>query len=87
MKILRNADQIYIAKRLAAIYFIAVHWREESWEEFVEKIVSNVCDIAFRVGGERLMTIGVPAMVEALNRQCPNCGADMMEDKGDYKDV
>ena len=69
MKILRHADQVYIAKRLAAIYYIAVHWQDEEWAEFVEKIVSNVADIAFRVGGERMMNIDVPALVWQLNQQ------------------
>lgn len=69
MKMLRHADQIYIAKRLAAIYFIAIHWREEDWAEFVEKIISNVVDIAYRVGGEQMMNIDVPSLVWQLNQQ------------------
>ena len=69
MKLLREADKVYIVKRLAAIYYIAVHWREDEWAEFVEKIVSNVADIAFRVGGERMMTIDMPAAVMHLEEQ------------------
>ena len=69
MRILRKADQVYIAKRLAAIYYTAVHWQEEEWEDFVKCVVGNVCDIANAVGGERMMTLEVPMMVEALNRK------------------
>lgn len=75
MKILRNADQVYIAKRLAAIYYIAVHWRDDEWPEFVEKIVSSVADIAFRVGGEHMMTIDVPAYVMQLQDR-PRSGCE-----------
>ena len=69
MKILRKADQIYIAKLLAAIYYTAVHWQDEEWEDFVKCIVGNCADIAFAVGGERMMTIEVPALVIELNRR------------------
>lgn len=74
MRLLRRADQVYIAKRLAAIYYIAVHWRDDEWPEFVEKIVSSVADIAFRVGGEHMMTIDVPALVMQLqDLPCSGC--------------
>ena len=80
MKILRKADQIYIAKRLAAIYYIAVHWNTNDIE-FVEKVLSNIADIAFRVGGMDMMERDVPHLVTQLEKQCgnfcPNCGAEM----------
>lgn len=83
MKILRKADQIYIAKRLAAICYIAVHWN--TWNtndiEFIEKVLNNVADIAFRVGGMGMMERDVPRLVTQLEKQfgnfCPNCNAKM----------
>ena len=78
MKILRKADQVYIAKRLAAIYYIAVHW-DTNDIEFVEKALSNIADIAFRVGGMSMLERDVPHLVTQLEKQCgnfcPNCGA------------
>ena len=70
MKILRNADKVYITKRLAAIYYTAVHWQDENWEDFVESIIGNCVDIAFRVGGERMMEIDLPACVMEISRKC-----------------
>ncbi len=69
MKIITRKKQVEIAKRLAAIYYTAVHWQDEEWEDFVKCIVGNCADIAFTVGGERMMTLEVPMMVEALNRK------------------
>ena len=69
MKILRKTDQIYIAKLLAAIYYTAVHWQDEEWGDFVKCIVGNCDEIAFAVGGERMMEIEVPALVIELNRR------------------
>ena len=80
MKILRKADQVYIAKRLAVIYYIAVHWNTNDIE-FVKKVLSNVADIAFRVGGMGMMERDVPHLVTQLEKYCenfcPSCGADM----------
>lgn len=56
-----------IAKMLAAIYYTAVHWRDEEWEDFVKCIVGNCAEIAYLVGGERMMNIDVPALVMNLN--------------------
>ena len=69
MKIITRKKQVEIAKLLAAIYYTAVHWRNEEWEDFVKCIVGNCADIAFTVGGERMMAIKVPALVEELNRR------------------
>lgn len=69
MKIITRKNQTQIAKQLAAIYYTAVHWRDEEWEDFVKCIVSNCTDIAFAVGGERMMTIEVPALIMELNRR------------------
>ena len=71
MKILRKADQIYIAKRLAAIYYIAVHWQRDDLE-FMEKVLNNVADIAYRVGGMEMMN-QVPNLVDELGKKCNNC--------------
>ena len=69
MKIITRKKQVEIAKQLAAIYYTAVHWKDEEWEDFVKCIVGNCVDIAFTVGGERMMTIEVPALVMELNRR------------------
>ena len=69
MRALTRKQQANIAKMLAAIYYTAVHWRDEEWEDFVKCIVGNCADIAFVVGGERMMHIEVPALVEELNRR------------------
>ena len=69
MKIITRKKQVEIAKQLAAIYYTAVHWKEEEWEDFVKCIVGNCADIAFAVGGKRMMAIEVPALVMELNRR------------------
>ena len=69
MTIITRKKQVEIAKQLAAIYYTAVHWRDEEWEDFVKCIVGNCADIAFAVGGERMMTLEVPMLVEELNRR------------------
>ena len=69
MKIITRKKHVEIAKQLAAIYYTAVHWQDEEWEDFVKCIVGNCADIAFAVGGERMMTIEVPALVMELNRR------------------
>lgn len=58
-----------IAKMLAAIYYTAVHWNEEEWEDFVKCIVGNCAEIAYLVGGERMKTIEVPALVMRLDER------------------
>lgn len=58
-----------IAKMLAAIYYTAVHWNEEEWADFVKCIVGNCAEIAFLVGGERMMNIEVPTLVINLNER------------------
>ena len=69
MRVLTREQQNNIAKLLAAIYYTAVHWQDEEWEDFVKCIVGNCANIAFVVGGERMMHIEVPALVEELNRR------------------
>lgn len=69
MKILTKKEQTDIAKRLAAIYYIAVNWKDEEWSDFVTHIVGNCAEIAYTIGGERMMSIDVPALVERLNRR------------------
>ena len=58
-----------IAKRLAAIYYTAVHWEEKEWVDFVESIGGNLCDIAYDVGGMRMIMVEIPKLVEELNRR------------------
>lgn len=69
---LTKKKKIKIAKMLAAIYYTAVHWDEEEWEDFVKCIVGNCAEIAFEVGGERMMNIEVPALVMNLNERLHN---------------
>lgn len=69
MKVITRKKQAEIAKQLAAIYYTAVHWQDEEWADFVKCIVGNCADIAFAVGGERMMTIEVPALVMELNQR------------------
>lgn len=58
-----------IAKMLAAIYYTAVHWQDEEWQDLVKCIVGNCAEIAYLVGGERMMNIEVPALVMNLNER------------------
>lgn len=67
MKIITRKKQVEIAKQLAAIYYTAIHWQDKEWEDFVTCIVGNCADIAFTVGGERMMMVEVPAHVRKLN--------------------
>ena len=69
MKVITRKKQVEIAKQLAAIYYTAIHWRDEEWEDFVKCIVGNCAFIAYTVGGERMMGIEVPTLVEELNRR------------------
>ena len=69
MTILTKKKKNMIAKQLAAIYYTAVHWQDEKWEDFVKCIVGNCADIAFAVGGEQMMNIEVPALVMRLDEQ------------------
>ena len=69
MKVITRNKQVEIAKQLAAIYYTAVHWQDEEWEDFVKCIVGNCANIAFAVGGERMMTIEVPALVMELSQR------------------
>lgn len=68
MTILTRKKKADIAKRLAAIYYTAVNWHDEEWVDFVQSIVGNCAEIAFAVGGQRMMSIEVPALVIDLNR-------------------
>lgn len=74
MRILRKADEIYIEKRLAAIYYIATHWNVDDIE-FMEKVICNVADIAYRIGGMKMMN-KVPLLIQELNEKCKRCKAE-----------
>ena len=68
MKIIGKKKQNEIAKRLAAMYYTAIHWHNEDTDlSNVKCIVENAAEIAYAVGGERMMAIDVPALVECLN--------------------
>lgn len=69
MKILTRKNQIAIAKHLAAIVHIANNWKDEEWEDFVKHIIYNVIEIATIVGGEKMMSVDVPACIEALRKK------------------
>lgn len=69
MSILTSKKKHAIAKQLAAIYYTAVHWQDEDWADFVKCIVGNCTEIAYAVGGERMASIEVPALVMQLNRR------------------
>lgn len=69
MRIITKKKQNDIAKRLAAIYYTAIHWQDDKWEDFVKCICGNVADIAFDIGGEKLMAIGIPSLVMNLSER------------------
>lgn len=69
MTIITRKKQAEIAKQLAAIYYTAVHCQDEELEDFVKCILGNCAEIAFAVGGERMMSIEVPALVMKLHRR------------------
>lgn len=69
MRIITRKKQVEIAKQLAAIYYTAVIWQDEDWVDFLKCIVGNCAEIAYAVGGERMASIEVPALVMELNRR------------------
>ena len=69
MKILTKKQQNYIAKRIAALYYIVEKWDDNHWEEFAVKSLDLLSDIAFAIGGESMMS-EVPLRVEELRRLC-----------------
>lgn len=71
MKIISKKKQIEIGKRLSAIYYIAVHGygiSDKNDLDAMAKIVEYVADIAYDVGGERMMNIDVPSGVWQLEQ-------------------
>ena len=77
MKILTNKQQIKIAKLLAAVYYTAVHGFGNSKEGDIDsmtKIVEHVADIAYLVGGERMMNIGIPSLVYQIHEYAKSKG-------------
>ena len=70
MRIILNTQKKKIGKQLAAIYHIATESMGETRKEIkienMAKIIENIADIAFDVGGEKFATEEVPAYVEAL---------------------
>lgn len=45
-----------IAKRLAAINFVAANWDNEHWSEYTQCVLENTAEIAFSCGGLNLMS-------------------------------
>ena len=79
MKILRKADQLYIAKRLAALYSIVTHWDADDIE-FLEKALFNIGDIAYRVGSMDMMDC-IPKIAEQLTSRCFSCSQEENNDR------
>lgn len=67
MKIITNKKKIRIGKILAAIYFIATQSIGEENQniltENMEKIIDDVAELAFEIGGEKFASIEVPSAV------------------------
>lgn len=66
MRIISEKNKNEIGKRLSAIYYIAVHGFGKGCEanlKSTEKILENVCDIAFIVGDEEFASVDIPAYV------------------------
>ena len=69
MKVITEKQKTKIIKMLAAIYYTAVHWRDEEWVDFVKCITENCAEIAYELGGERTMSIDLPSCVISLENQ------------------
>lgn len=71
MRIITEKTKNEIGKRLSAIYYIALHgYGKDTASNFesTSKIIEHVCEIAYKVGGERFSEIEVPAYVWRLQR-------------------
>ncbi len=70
MRIIMRKQKDKIGKQLSAIYFIATESMGETKREIkienMAKIISNVADLAFEIGGEKFATIEVPGYVKFL---------------------
>lgn len=69
MRIITDKTKNEIGKRLSAIYYIALHgYGKDTASDFesTAKIIENLYEIAYKVGGERFSNIEVPAYVLKL---------------------
>lgn len=70
MKVITEKSKNNIGKRLAAIYYIALHgFGEDVGSNFdsATKIIEHIYDIAYAIGGEHLADIVIPAYVARFN--------------------
>ncbi len=66
---LTHKRKVKIAKHLAVIYFVVSHWTDKDWTEFVDCIAYHVVEIAYAVGGQRMMN-KVPVLMNELEKRC-----------------
>lgn len=81
MRIITDKTKNEIGKRLAAIYYIALHGYGKDTASDLDsmgKIVENIHEIAYKVGGERFSNIEIPAYVLKLQDA-------IQKDEGDKK--
>lgn len=69
MRFLTRKNQIAISKHLAAICYTITHWDDEEWADFAESVIHNLVEIACIAGGDRMMSIDVPACIESLSKK------------------
>ena len=70
MRVITEKSKTDIGKRLAAIYYIALHGFGEdigSNFESATKIIEHIYDIAYAIGGELSADIEIPAYVARFN--------------------
>ena len=75
MRIITDKTKNEIGKRLAAIYHIALYgYGKDTASDLcsTSKIIENLYEIAYKVGGERFSSIEVPAYVLKLRRAVQN---------------
>lgn len=71
MRIITDKTKNEIGKRLSAIYYIALHgYGKDTASDTAStaKIIENLYEIAYKVGGERFSNYEVPAYVLKLQR-------------------
>jgi hypothetical protein len=71
MRIITDKTKNEIGKHLAAIYYIALYGYGKGTApdlDSTSKIIENLYEIAYKVGGERFSNIEMPAYVLKLRR-------------------
>lgn len=73
MRIITKKKKIKIGKILATIYFIATRSMDEKDPDILfenmAKIIDNVAEAAFEIGGEKFATVEVPMYVYHLQHR------------------